>query len=551
VKLEMRFLEKMNFCKKIFKKPLILTALSICFFMTSQITAQPDFQLEDVNNTDVLTINITKIDISDTALNLTWEIRNDSSRDGWILAGWGKYNSRFGTGMSAGMSISEDGSTITISARSNVQEKSVSSTPSSIEPVYAKFVRLYPGESQTESFFARIPVYLSPFTEHAKRGEQGVQNATRLAIELGYYSRNLPERILKTLKPAENILHKETMNYHITPDGFSGLNECLISRDEELLVSEGFRELKGESEKTLSTVIENLNIPYKEKIYHPSRLHPPDLTPCVKVEFQYKPSTLEYFFPYASQQSLLSTDEMEYLQSDKTIVLKDKQEIKTIANDILRTRTANTIIGGISVRYRGYVDVVCYYNGKPSWSFPIYDDNVVLIEGEEFWGSKGFPSLKILTPKIQAIDLRMRCATNLKNLWYHLRFYNQAEAIRKNDPSIRSQTLYPTPNEWCNDILCPYPALGGFATVSINAALLVCPSAREGKNHYAMNPYCKPDSPADMVFLFETKGGWNQHGGPELFTFDNHNPKGGCVLLNDGTVKFIRTTEELNQLRWR
>jgi hypothetical protein len=54
-----------------------------------------------------------------------------------------------------------------------------------------------------------------------------------------------------------------------------------------------------------------------------------------------------------------------------------------------------------------------------------------------------------------------------------------------------------------------------------------------------------------MVLLFETKAGWNQHGGPELFTFDNHDPKGGCVLLNDGTVKFIRTKEELHQLRWK
>jgi hypothetical protein len=54
-----------------------------------------------------------------------------------------------------------------------------------------------------------------------------------------------------------------------------------------------------------------------------------------------------------------------------------------------------------------------------------------------------------------------------------------------------------------------------------------------------------------MVLLFETKTGWNQHGGPELFTFDNHDPKGGCVLLNNGTVKFIRTEEELKQLRWK
>ena len=52
----------------------------------------------------------------------------------------------------------------------------------------------------------------------------------------------------------------------------------------------------------------------------------------------------------------------------------------------------------------------------------------------------------------------------------------------------------------------------------------------------------------------------------DLFTFDNHDPKrlapivlpspqrssgGGCVLLNDGTVKFIRTEEELHALRWK
>jgi hypothetical protein len=78
-----------------------------------------------------------------------------------------------------------------------------------------------------------------------------------------------------------------------------------------------------------------------------------------------------------------------------------------------------------------------------------------------------------------------------------------------------------------------------------------CPSASEGKSHYAMNPNCKFDSPSDTVFLFEAKEGWNQHGGPELFTFDNHDPRGGCVLLNDGTVRFIRTTEELQQLRWK
>jgi len=78
-----------------------------------------------------------------------------------------------------------------------------------------------------------------------------------------------------------------------------------------------------------------------------------------------------------------------------------------------------------------------------------------------------------------------------------------------------------------------------------------CPGAGEGRCHYAMNSNCGADSPGEMVLLFETKAGWNQHGGPELFTFDNHDAQGGCVLLNDGTVKFIRTEQELHTLHWK
>jgi len=51
----------------------------------------------------------------------------------------------------------------------------------------------------------------------------------------------------------------------------------------------------------------------------------------------------------------------------------------------------------------------------------------------------------------------------------------------------------------------------------------------------------------------------SEYGGPELLTFDNNESRGGCVLLNDGTLKFIRTPvlsevegkEELHSLRWK
>jgi hypothetical protein len=72
---------------------------------------------------------------------------------------------------------------------------------------------------------------------------------------------------------------------------------------------------------------------------------------------------------------------------------------------------------------------------------------------------------------------------------------------------------------------------------------------RQGRSNYAMNPQCEPNSPRDTVLLFEAKAGWNQNGGLELFTLDNHDPRGGGVLLNDGIVKLVRTEGELKQLR--
>lgn len=496
------------------------------------------------DNSGAPTIYVTKLDITDKALSLVYEIKNDTEDDAWILVGWYRVSDNT-FGMGVGVQISEDGHTLTIGARFK------GTTPGmGFQPVEGRFVRLRPGDSQTESIFMRLPAYLGPQSEHAGRQEQAIKHATRLAIELGYYQGNLPERILKTLKPPENVLPENPNYTPVSPNAFSMGNESLNSRDDELLIYEDISsEFKSEEEQVIRTVIENLSIPYEHKRNHTMRIKSPGLHSYEKIEIHYKPSMLEYFFPYESQQSLLSSDEMEYLQSDKNILLNDKQDIHTVAGYIPHTRADTTVLVGIPVRYRSHAEVVCYSQGKPFLSFSICNDDEIVIEGKYLISFKGLPSSKKLTPQIQAIDLRMRCAANLKNQWYRLHFHNLLEALRKNDLSIRNGILYPRPSKWCDDILRPYPAFG-FGYGSLDSKLHICPSVDKGKNHYAMNPNCKPDSPPDMVLLFETKAGWNQHGGPELFTFDNHDPKGGCVLLNNGTVKFIRTPKELRQLRW-
>lgn len=103
---------------------------------------------------------------------------------------------------------------------------------------------------------------------------------------------------------------------------------------------------------------------------------------------------------------------------------------------------------------------------------------------------------------------------------------------------------YPAEDKWC-DLLVKF--------TDVDKARFICRDALkagdEGPCHYAMNPQCRPSSPDDVVLLFETKGGWNQYGGPELLTVDNHGGAGCVVLFNSGHTRYI-LTEQLGELKW-
>jgi hypothetical protein len=128
---------------------------------------------------------------------------------------------------------------------------------------------------------------------------------------------------------------------------------------------------------------------------------------------------------------------------------------------------------------------------------------------------------------------RLVCGTNLNGL-------GKAMMIYANDYDGK----YPTANKWC-DLLIQ----GDYTTEK----QFVCRSAsREddnGRCNYAMNPNCEPNSPRDMVLLFETEAGWNQFGGPEILTTDNHGGEGCNILFNNGHVKFVRN--DLEKLKWK
>jgi hypothetical protein len=214
--------------------------------------------------------------------------------------------------------------------------------------------------------------------------------------------------------------------------------------------------------------------------------------------------------------------------------VNDSKAIKALAHDVSLHSYEGPVRGTIGVY--NTIHFVCYHDGERLTSFTKIG---LLIETEDkqwFKYDGGWPSLAKLTPQVSPFSLRARCASNMSRLVAGF-------------PMVNQKIEYPNASKWCDEITLERRSMDAREEDIVRR--FKCPSAVDGRCHYTMNPDCTPDSLPDIVLLFETKDGWNQHGGPELFTFDNHDPKGGCVLLNDGTINFIRTKEELLQLRWK
>ena len=267
----------------------------------------------------------------------------------------------------------------------------------------------------------------------------------------------------------------------------------------------------------------------------------PDLGQCTRLEVRYYPSPMEFFFGNAQAPTYVSPEEVQYVRSLQVVEVTDPEFIKVLADRVRKTRFTGA--RGVSAA-DWFVHYTAYCGLKRVMAFTRLRN--ALMTEDEYWfdGDKGWEDTLYLPPRTKPLQVRGRCAGHLSYLHGYLQ------------RRLRDDKALPSADKWCDVIREDLRAERQSEEFIMD--LFRCPGAQGGPCHYAMNPNCTADSPKDMVFLFEAKPGWNQHGGPELFTFDHHDPRGGLVLLNDGwesmgspTIRFIRTEEELKQLRWK
>lgn len=137
----------------------------------------------------------------------------------------------------------------------------------------------------------------------------------------------------------------------------------------------------------------------------------------------------------------------------------------------------------------------------------------------------GLPEAKAQQQEV----LKNSCANNLRHLNSAINMYARKHNRR-----------YPPPEKWCDLLI---------KDDFTKRAYFSCPGVEIDSCHYAMNPNARPYTKKRRVLLFETKDSWNQYGGPEILTTENHEGKGCNILFTNGDIKFV-TVDKLDGLRW-
>jgi len=147
----------------------------------------------DEQNSDV-SLTITKFQVNDQTLELTYKIRNDSDHDVWICDSVNINSNR----LDYEAYVAKDAQTLVIRKRFDLPGGNVV-----LESNFTgRYIRLRPGQERADSLLVTLP----PMTNRFFDAEIGKAKYTkRLALEIGYYDEDLRSLILKTVELADKL----------------------------------------------------------------------------------------------------------------------------------------------------------------------------------------------------------------------------------------------------------------------------------------------------------------------------------------------------------
>lgn len=246
---------------------LILT-LSLCVF--SQRSAQAE-SVDDPNNVEekVVTIELTKLDVNDTTLELGYKIKNNTDHNVWICDDVSFYLTSF----DFEVYLAEDEQTLLIRRRLDV--------PTDVEwgiNPRGHYVLLSSGQERIESMSLDVPVKSQRmFT--SKIAASG--HARRMVLEIGFYNEDLPVMIREILEMAEklNCTHLEPSEYetaffmryfkgiwiaHQLFGGLSNFEKYIYQKgNEEIIIPYTWQNFGGE--QVLRIEVDGVHIPYEDE----------------------------------------------------------------------------------------------------------------------------------------------------------------------------------------------------------------------------------------------------------------------------------------------
>ena len=249
-------------------RTIVIIILIICIFsaINSKAKGSGDSNAEDDNNVEII---LTKLDVNDTKLNLSWKIINNTSHDVWICDG-------LLPGGDPEWFLDTDNKTLLTRRRFNLLMEAFEVS----RAFKGRYIRLHPEQEKEESFSFAVPIHPHSVFGHS---QGNAEYAKHLALEIGFYNEDLPNTIQKVVELAEILgcsLDVSTPEYTeirrrffvgrdiallFNSESFTYFRNSIISGDDEIIMPhiEGMN-----GEQVLRIEIDGVSIPY-ESSYPP------------------------------------------------------------------------------------------------------------------------------------------------------------------------------------------------------------------------------------------------------------------------------------------